>query len=344
MKKLQLRFSDIGAQRGFIYGFAALWIMLYHMTYKFPRSGFWMPLSHFLEFGACGVEVFLLLTGYGLYVSMNKNSIGTFYKNRALRVLLPIVLIETFNLLLHDGDFPGMMSHYNVLSYWFGGGYAWYVSFILVIYMVYPALHFLYKKDRRLIYALLALSVIAVIVMCLFFYDFYYPLRQSFTRIPIFLLGMLLIPAFEKKKTVPLWSVILALVVFLGATGMRHLDSLPEKFQYATRSFSYIGLAYFLVAVCAWIAGVLPKFGLGRFVYRFVAMCGNISLEIYMLFFNISSMLAIIPWYANPTIDDHMQASFLGCALTILLSLLIKAFTDYIIKEFRGIRIPERKE
>lgn len=88
-----LHFQDISAHRQFLYGISALWILFFHMNAELPMHGGFRILRLIQSAGNCGVEIFLLLTGYGLYASLNRNSnVLRFYRRRLARVLLPALV------------------------------------------------------------------------------------------------------------------------------------------------------------------------------------------------------------------------------------------------------------
>lgn len=77
-------------------GFSTIWIILFHGY----RNNMIFPgklniLNFIFSKGDCGVEIFLLLSGLGLYYSFSKNpDLSCFYKNRIKRVILPYLLVS----------------------------------------------------------------------------------------------------------------------------------------------------------------------------------------------------------------------------------------------------------
>lgn len=65
-RSAHLTWLDVSRHRPVLYGFAALWIVFFHMECKVPAAGLLLPVSVFQSIGACGVEMFVLLTGPGL--------------------------------------------------------------------------------------------------------------------------------------------------------------------------------------------------------------------------------------------------------------------------------------
>ena len=86
-----MKLSLISKYRTHIMGAAMMWIMWFHSAYAGKSEVF-----HFIHnIGFFGVDMFLMVSGLGLYFSMRKSkSMGEFYKKRAVRIL-PAYLIVT---------------------------------------------------------------------------------------------------------------------------------------------------------------------------------------------------------------------------------------------------------
>ena len=81
MKK-PIELSDISRYRGELMGLAMLFVMLFHVW--MPKSN---PMYGFVRCGNVGVDIFLLLSGVGLWFSWTKNpSLKHFFLRRYLRV------------------------------------------------------------------------------------------------------------------------------------------------------------------------------------------------------------------------------------------------------------------
>ena len=56
-----------------IMGFAILWIILHHIGF-FSMYAFNPIVNFFIKLGSCGVDIFLVLSSFGLYMSYSNNS------------------------------------------------------------------------------------------------------------------------------------------------------------------------------------------------------------------------------------------------------------------------------
>jgi len=125
--------------RNQIYGIAAIWIILFHglRLGKCALSKNLKFLSGYIEHGNLGVEVFLFLSGIGLYFSLKNKSITEFYMTRLKRILLPLLLIDgiywLYLYLIGKIDFIQVVKNLTFYSFWFEGyGMVWYGMLRLV--------------------------------------------------------------------------------------------------------------------------------------------------------------------------------------------------------------------
>lgn len=85
----------IGKYRTYLMGLAILWIMLYHG----PAWNI-IGLRQIQETGYSGVEIFLLLSSYGLYYAWNREpEPKLFYRRRIVRIIpyyLPVLSARIF--------------------------------------------------------------------------------------------------------------------------------------------------------------------------------------------------------------------------------------------------------
>ena len=90
----QINMEQVLKHRDEIYGLLAIWIMCFHIDsscYSIPN----IPLlKNFINIGNAGVDVFLFLSGYCLYLSLNRNSnVVNFFRKRFKRVVIVYLVI-----------------------------------------------------------------------------------------------------------------------------------------------------------------------------------------------------------------------------------------------------------
>lgn len=138
----KLNYKLISTYRTQLMGLAILWVVLYHSTINASS----VPVLGTLQaYGYGGVDIFLLVSGLGLYYAYRGNvSMATFYKRRLQRILptyLPVVLL--FCLLywgIGEMSFTEVLLNLTTLSFWLGldSRFDWYVPALLVLYFLTP--------------------------------------------------------------------------------------------------------------------------------------------------------------------------------------------------------------
>lgn len=335
-----LNFSELSKYRAFLYGFAALWIMFFHFSIHIPYRGILLPLAFFQSLGNCGVEIFLLLSGFGLYHSMEKDSnIATFYKKRLLRVFLPSFLTMSVFQIANDGTLAEYIGSSTFVGYWFGVKTIWYIPFILTMYLFYPLVHALQKKNTRNVVILLALSLIFS-----FFSETFHiaggEVQRGISRIPVFILGCLIAPYVIQKK--PLSNKVLPVFLILALV-LTVLWKITNKYgyYYFFRSAAYIAYAVLLIAGLCMIAGILVSHKPLHGMYRWISFCGGISLEIYLIFERVLALLQRLPGFqVHPC--GNIKLNLASAIITLVLAVLLQSITNSIIKSIESCHIPER--
>lgn len=89
----QYNYSILSKYRTELMGISILWVMFFHSTISVNNT----ILRLIKDIGYGGVDIFLMLSGLGLYYAYKKNNnILEFYKRRVLRILptyLPVVVV-----------------------------------------------------------------------------------------------------------------------------------------------------------------------------------------------------------------------------------------------------------
>lgn len=159
--------NEINKSRSGLMGIAIIWIVFFHSGLVFPGSVF----PFLKEIGYGGVDIFLFLSGMGIYYSLDKNSNEVFfYKKRILRILpsyLPVLI--AYSLLVFFTDSFGLEGLVKFFQAFFGNiafvgafigleyQFNWYVQAIMIFYLCSP-----------LIYKILNSGTVGKILLCLF--------------------------------------------------------------------------------------------------------------------------------------------------------------------------------
>lgn len=277
--------SSLSDYRSEIYGASILWIMIFH---AYLCGVVWPKPLEWINIGNMGVEIFLFLSGTGLYYSFSRDKdIPGFYKRRVLRIFIPILVICTpYWIWLYaqgEASLFDLVLKYTTLDFWVSGRQQiWFISLIMVCYVFYPFIyHILFGKEedgcrkpwfRAIFMCLLLVCILGEVEKA--FPLFYKAAEIGLTRIPVFILGCAMGKCvFDKKEISRGWiPVLLVLMIFtcwLILSGQVHGT---------LKRYTYI---FGGIPITLLLGYIFYRFDLGplKKVLRFF---GKISLECYL--------------------------------------------------------------
>jgi peptidoglycan/LPS O-acetylase OafA/YrhL len=125
-------------------GFAIIWFFLYHFG-SFINI---YIINEFCGIGYGGVDIFIFLSGFGLFFSMSKTSISQFYKKRFWRIFPAYFVVVALSFLLQQKfDITKFLITISTLGFWipWRGNiyYEWYIPSIVLLYLLFP---YYYKR------------------------------------------------------------------------------------------------------------------------------------------------------------------------------------------------------
>ena len=192
--------------RGELMGLAMLGVMLFH-AYELELTS--LPLRAFRQMGFAGVDIFLLLSGMGICCSMYRREgepVGQYYLRRCRR-LLPafwlVVGLYSVALALAGRIRPDVILwNLSTLSYWWNilGGFNWYVSAIVVLYLFAPLYYRLFRRCRQKELLTLALYLVCYVLYRQTWGAGMLHLMDFILRVPDFAMGFLLASYLEEGK------------------------------------------------------------------------------------------------------------------------------------------------
>lgn len=284
--KEALNWGHVSKYRSEIMGFACLWVMLHHNVFDWPA--FTYPLKRIAEFGNAGVDVFLFLSGVGLYYAWQKGpSLKHFYARRLVRILIPYLVIAGpywiwRDLYLHQGSFFQDVTQLSLpLRHEIA---TWYIPAILLCYLCYPLICKGLEKRQVLHipvsrHSMTILICTGIMLGCFVLRKvtptFYDNSEIALTRLAVFVVGCDLgKTVFEKRPISQALTLGCAVTVFMYYV-FRNTSALAEIWL----RFSFIPLA---VALCVTLAWLLLKLDGCAWLHRFLRFFGERSLELYL--------------------------------------------------------------
>ena len=250
-------------------------------------------LSEILRHGNAGVDMFLFLSALGLCFSLEKNSIKQFISIAWKRVLIPSVCLAIVQALA-VGAFRGCLTLDYVLrnglllSYWIDGTGLWYVSFIILLYALFPLIK---KADERTkhISSIFVMIAAEVIVLVNAFHPLPYipTIEKAISRVPIFFCGLLAYPAVKANKP---RRLLFLLGILFALTAV--LWVIRRRFDTESVSRALLGAAG--LSIMYTYTFLRERFGFDR-LFKWLAPIGAVSPEFYIWHLTFRDVWMAIP-------------------------------------------------
>lgn len=268
--------DSVSESRGFMMGVVMLVIMLFHASFGvLGKLGLLFSI-----YGHWGVDIFLFLSGFGLYYALRKNEGNTlthFYGRRVVRILPAAILVGT---VLYSVNYAGVLG---IL-----GMNLWYMRTLVVLYVCSPLIYLLCTKNNPLLFLLwiVMIAVCGVLISVPVLKDtgFLYQSSISWTlaRLPVFCLGMLMahhaVSIRRMLRPTLLLFCATVLILLLVLHYQRHILSSLSSYLHL---LPYILLASIVPYFCIVLGGLYRM--LPRCICRPFEYVGRMSLELYLV-------------------------------------------------------------
>lgn len=345
----------INSNRAILMGIAILWIVTFHSQYRFSTDLFkWIR-----KIGYGGVDIFFLLSGIGMYYSLNKSKedILSFYKRRITRIIpayIPILFIW-FIIKINNSDIQifniikQFIGNISMTGWWINlpNQFNWYVQMIMWLYFISPILYKIINILKTKFQAII--MIILSIVFAIPFFNS--TILMAVSRIPIFLIGMLVvhysmngenddINAISKKKSIII-SVILSIVMILGFVVLIYWINIYDNKQlrgYGTYWWPFIMITPGLTIILSFLFNLIRKVKFCKYVIKFIEIIGTSSFEIYLIHILLFDMLK--KYMQQPNVN----IKWIGIiVISIFISIAYHFLIDYIIKKITNVAVKNKK-
>lgn len=263
-------------------GIAMLIVMLFH-AFDIDLGYEWLNFTRRYLF--IGVDMFILLSGLGISVSMckRKREYGEYLSARASRVLpqyfIVMIPYTIFYILYYGGSWSSLMWNSTLLSYYVRpkGMFNWYITGIMTLYAIAPAWNKVISSKKWRVPATFAGIALSILCTYQLMVDGYWYHLDIIYRVPIFIIGMLIGKYVYEDKKIGIGGFIAAALsaafgVLLFYIGYNYTAYVPP-------CYAFIFLVFPILLILSIIMEHLPL-GLVR---RGLRQVGNSSLEIYLL-------------------------------------------------------------
>ena len=292
MKITRFELNDISKYRGELMGIATILILLCHAPAHIPN----MPsvIASLLSKCAYGVDIFLFLSGMGLWYSISKidykKDLWQWYKKRYVRILLPCLLVQI--LFISKPDFIHHILFFVGYSFYTNHDGFWFVDMLLPLYLITPILYKI-STYRGGIMTLVILSILSLLICAI-------PnessiienTKQVMTRVPSFMIGFMVAKSIKNGKSINVFvATIVALVIF------PLLSFIAKRYVSQDIMVGPFFLPLLILLLCSLLKPILT---MGGEIWRFF---GQISLESYLMNVSLSFILeryldGMMPRYA----------------------------------------------
>ena len=291
---INFNWKTVMKYRNFFFGLAAVWIVFFHIhdMIRIPKSG---ALMRFLHLGNISVDIFLLLSAVGLSYSIEKNSLKEFYKNRFLRLWVPFLIICVPYYIWRDSvtgitleRVQCFLLDITAVNFWLKQKVPfWYVSVATAMYLFYPLLYWLYRKNKNYIPLIGVIFVITEII--LMENGIFTHAEKALSRIPIILVGIYLSDIIKENREITKKQLVFHTVLFTVSL-VTYLILDPIVYVMYKR-FIYAFMTVSMLVLIAYAMEKIKAYKLHERIYKFFCFFGGFSLELYLVHNAITRIL-----------------------------------------------------
>ncbi|MZI80707.1 acyltransferase family protein [Clostridium butyricum] len=288
-----MSYKLISKYRNELMGVALLWVILFHsclpdfksdsMYIKIIEYGF----AFIKKTGYGGVDIFLLLSSFGLFYSLSSKKefdLKEFYRKRLLRIMptfICITLLYSIYLMYNNRlELIGVIYNVTTISYWFNMKEAvnWYIPSILVFYLLTPVYYtmFISKKKKELLTLTVCIIGFGIGLIAIGMKAYY--LVNFLARIPIFFIGFLI--GYYSKNNIEIKKSSFILYMLSLMIGLLILGAMFTKIKNPYfRDYPFILIT---IPLSLLLAFIMEKLSL-KYINSTLAILGKYSLEVYLL-------------------------------------------------------------
>ena len=263
-------------------GFATIWVMLFHFRANMEIA----PIDWLSSVGYGGVDIFLYLSGFGLYYGYSKNeNRRIFYIRRFMRIYpiyLIIIVVDTF--LRQQINIVDILLKSIGIGYFFPflkiDYYDWYIPSLYVLYFLFP---FIYKyMQKNVLRTVIGLFLMGICLTALLIIIQKGTVILTISRLPICSMGVFAGYMFSKNKGISknlvistsIITIVMLIVEIILVEHFDHIFLWRNAIYWLPFILIIPGLCFSLVLCMNKMDNNIVVLGL-----RFI---GKISLEAYL--------------------------------------------------------------
>ena len=203
----RFKIEDISTYRSELMGFAILWIMSFH--FEFIQI---FPVHFLTQFGYAGVEIFMVVSGLGLYYSLEKdNNVIHFYKRRFFRIIPIYYLLGIADsIIVYKDNLITYLFRYSTIGYWIDSYYGdWYIPSLMMLYFFAPIIKKIVDKEDKVFLTIFIVIILSIVLLLGIYYNYIDRPHYFFIyRIPAFVFGMQCALWIKKRKGLKPFTIL----------------------------------------------------------------------------------------------------------------------------------------
>lgn len=335
MNRKKFNLFAISKTRDVLFGISTLWIMFFHSYISFENilnceinhsvmNVLYILLTGIRNIGSVGVEIFLFLSGVGLFFSFSKDSnLKKFYFRRFIRVLPESFVVAVIWGYYKLNNIPNFVESILFIEVFINGKRLfWFISFIMLLYLIYPIIYKVYNKYgfKGFVFSLLVVLFFNTILKYQNI-ETYERIKIMLSRLPIFLIGCYAGKYIKNKYEIScsfvrlsLFSAVISGTILIMQT--TNIVILPEYIK----DILFILLSLSIILINSYIFEESKSNVIGMF-NRIFSYFGKFSIEMYLLFEKIDELLI---WIYYKYCNSIIIYTFVVVIACIIISYLLK--------------------
>lgn len=316
----------ISRYRSVLFGISIISIILFHYCEDYVNAfqngnvgSNLIVFGYYKMISSLGVEVFIFLSGLGLFYSMSNNSnVIRFYEKRVKRLIVPYVFVGiifwgVFDLILNKEGITRFIKDFTFVTFFTEGQRTiWFIGVIFIFYLVFPLVYKLILSQAGVIKTLiLIIGIYGINYSILQLWpNIYYNIEIGIMRFPIFILGALC--AYLIKNDVQNQNKIMIFFAIAIGLALKLADVFVDMPQYWSRIIT----TFYAIALILIVCIIVNKLHWMKFNSA-MEKVGEYSLELYMIHVCLRKIMKSIGVY---TCEFHI---YIGI---IIISIILSTF------------------
>lgn len=344
-EKKMFSYEYLSKYRNVLMGLQILLIIIFHFTEDSYKVRDFCVIHLFYKYiRSSGVDLFLLLSGIGLYFSWKKRpDKQAFYIKRYTRILIPYFLVAVpawiwLDVFYLEKGWGAVVQDILFLSFflektrWF-----WYILMIGICYWIFPYIYRVIESayDRfsaqMRVLLLCTISTTLLVILYLFYHELYGNISLAVSRIPAFLVGVLVGKYVYEKRTIPqryLWYMVILAIILAYPLQM----VTKEIIGVYSRAFLNYSLTLLFVLFLVWLSdyGINWMRNLHSLIVGVLRWFGQYTLELYLVHVFVRKVMKAMGYPPYRLLYEGILF-----AISIILSLLVNRVAGCIQKRIK---------